>query len=226
MVFVNFKYQMGADQDSTPWMLWLSDWIDGRPAATFVILAGVGMSLLKRCCSSPGRFSPFARPHWTIIKRAVSLFIFGLLFSRIWYADILHFYGVYFAAAVILLNASDRVIFILSGAVLVISLFMATHFNFSEIPTIESVWDPEFWTQRGFLEDLLVNGSYPVFPWMAYFMFGIWLGRKNLSDSRLQKKILLIAGPGIVFCELIAWFAGSLLDDGSIFFSIMMNYRI
>ena len=53
---------------------------DGRPAGTFVILAGAGMSLLKNCYSSPNRFRPFARPYWTMIKRAVFLFFFGLLF--------------------------------------------------------------------------------------------------------------------------------------------------
>jgi uncharacterized membrane protein YeiB len=222
MVFVNFKYQMGADQDGVPWLLWLSDWLDGRPAATFVILAGAGMSLLKNCYSSPDRFHPFARPYWTMIKRAVFLFFFGLLFSLIWYADILHFYGFFFAVAVILVNLSDRLIFILSGVILIISLFVAIHFNFSELPSVESVWDPVFWTQRGFFEDLLINGSYPVFPWMVYFMLGIWLGRQNLSDSRLQNKILLIAGPGIVFCELIAWFAGSFLDGSSILFNLFL----
>ena len=42
MVFVNFKYLMKADDFEYPWLLWLSDWLDGRPAATFVILAGIG----------------------------------------------------------------------------------------------------------------------------------------------------------------------------------------
>ena len=217
MVFVNYKYQMGADQADVLWLYWLSDWIDGRPAVTFVILAGAGMSLLVNGCSRPGYLSRFAGPHLTILKRAVFLFIFGLLFSRIWYADILHFYGVYFAAAVFIVNASDGVILILAGAVLLISLFVSIHFNFSDLAAIESVWDPKFWTQRGFLEDLFVNGSYPVFPWMVYFMLGIWLGRKNLSDCRLQNKILLIAAPGIIICELIAWLAESLLSDNPVF---------
>lgn len=217
MVFVNYKFQMDADQEEVPWLFWLSEWIDGRPAVTFVILAGTGMSLLVNGCSRPGHIGLVARPHLTILKRALFLFIFGLLFSRIWYADILHFYGVYFAAAVFIVSASDGLILTLAGTVLLISLFVSTHFNFSGLPAIESVWDPKFWTQRGFLEDLLVNGSYPVFPWMVYFMLGIWLGRKNLSDNRLQNKILLIAGSAVVVCELTARLAGSILKDNPVF---------
>ena len=147
----------------------------------------------------------------TILKRAIFLFFLGLLFSLIWYADILHFYGVYFMAAVFLVNASDRTIWTLAGAVLILSLFLAIPSHFAALPIINSIWDPKFWTQEGFLVDLFVNGSYPVFPWIVYFLIGLWLGRKNLSDCRLQKTILLIAGLGIVLCEIIAWLVKNIL---------------
>jgi uncharacterized membrane protein YeiB len=215
MVFVNYKYLMEADEDGVPWLLRLSGWVDGRPAVTFVILAGIGMSLLKTYNLRANRFHPFAKPYSTMLKRAAFLFLSGLLFSRIWYADILHFYGVYFAVAVFLVDASDRLLFTLCGAVLVFSLFLTMHFKFVSPPTIESVWDPGFWTQKGFLEDLLVNGCYPVFPWIVYFLFGIWLGRQNLSDCRLQKKILLIATMGIVVSEAVALLVENLLISES-----------
>ena len=124
MVFVNYKYLMEADENGFTWLLRLSDWFDGRPAVTFVVLAGIGMSLLKTYSRGISSVSPFARPYSTILKRAVFLFFIGLLFSRIWYADILHFYGVYFAAAVFLVNASDRLLLTLSGAALVFTLFL------------------------------------------------------------------------------------------------------
>ena len=175
MVFVNFKYQMAADQYGNQWLLGLSDWLDGRPAVTFVILAGVGISLFKTYSPSTGVFHPFIKPYSTILKRAMFLFFLGLLFSLIWYADILHFYGVYFMAAVFLVNASDRTIWTLAGAVLILSLFLAIPSHFAALPIINSIWDPKFWTQEGFLVDLFVNGSYPVFPWIVYFLIGLWL---------------------------------------------------
>ncbi len=47
MVFVNFRYLMDTDEYESIWLLQLSDWLDGRPAVTFIILAGIGMSRLK-----------------------------------------------------------------------------------------------------------------------------------------------------------------------------------
>ena len=41
MVFVNYKYISEADQYDDSMLLRLSDWFDGRPAATFVVLAGI-----------------------------------------------------------------------------------------------------------------------------------------------------------------------------------------
>mgnify|MGYP001821269125 FL=1 len=211
MVFVNYKYLMGADQYGVEWLLWLSDWLDGRPAAMFVILAGVGISLLKACCIRTNEFHPFAKPFSTILRRAIFLFFLGLMFSCIWYADILHFYGVYFVAAIFLVNASDGMIWTLAGVALISSLVLPTYFEFAALSTIDSVWDSQFWTQKRFFEDIFVNGSYPVLPWIVYFLLGIWLGRKNLSDYRLQKKILLISGLCIVYCELIAWLLQNIL---------------
>jgi uncharacterized membrane protein YeiB len=73
------------------------------------------------------------------------------------------------------------------------------------LPAIDSVWDPNFWTAKGFLEDLFANGCYPVFPWIVYFLIGIWLGRLDLSNCRLQKKIILIAVLGVILSEMTAW---------------------
>ena len=204
MVFVNFRYLMNTDDYGSLWLLWLSDRLDGRPAVTFVILAGIGMSLLKTSSFRSNGFNKSVKLYLTILKRAAFLFLIGLLFSYVWHADILHFYGVYFAVAVLLVNASDRILLILTGAVLVCSMCLVLPFNFIVPTTIDSVWDSAYWTKEGILGDLFVNGCYPVFPWIIYFLLGIWLGRQNLTDCRMQKRILLIAAQMIVICEVIA----------------------
>jgi uncharacterized membrane protein YeiB len=205
MVFVNFRYLMNTDDYGSLWLLWLADRLDGRPAVTFVILAGIGISLLRNSRLKANSLHQSAWLYLTIFKRAAFFFLIGLLFSCVWHADILHFYGIYFAVAVLLVNASDRTIFILTGAVLVGSIFLAMLFNFLTLPTVDSVWDPAYWTKEGILVDLFVNGCYPVFPWIVYFLLGIWLGRQNLSDTKVQKKIFLIAAQTIVICEIVAF---------------------
>jgi uncharacterized membrane protein YeiB len=220
MMFVNCKYLLEANEHGIIWLLWLSNWLDGRPAVIFVILAGIGISLLKNSSQESARINLFAKPYSTILKRATFLFLLGLLFSRIWYADILHFYGFYFAVSILLVNLSNRILFSLAGIALICTLFFAIYYNFVEFPKIDSVWDPDYWTQKGFLEDLFANGCYPVFPWIVYFMFGIWLGRLNLSDCRMQKKILTLSALAIVFSELFAWLVKTSLNTESILDSL------
>lgn len=48
MVIVNFKIVMGAEQNGPDWLVSLVGMFDGRAAATFVVLAGVGVSLTSR----------------------------------------------------------------------------------------------------------------------------------------------------------------------------------
>ena len=204
MIFVNVKYQMEAEDYGTPFQIWLSNLIDGRPAVTFVILAGAGLSLLNL---RPGRSNKpsAAKVNSTILKRAAFFFLIGLAFSRIWHADILHFYGVYFAVAVFLVNSSGRTLFTVSIAAWIATIFFAYHFNFFADTATDNVWAPEFWTGKGFLENLFFSGCYPVFPWIMYFFIGMWLGRQNIADRRLQKKILLIAVLIMVLSETCAW---------------------
>ena len=220
MVFVNFRHLMGTDDYWSLWLLRLSDWLVGRPAVTFIILAGIGISLLKNSRAIVNSIHPSTKLYLTILKRAVSFFVMGLLFSCVWHADILHFYGIYFAVAVLLVNASDRMLFIFIGAALVNSILLTIPITLITPQAIDSVWNPAYWTQKGLLGDLFVSGFFPVFPWIVYFLFGIWLGRQNLSDCRLQKKLILIAAQIIVICEvavslleILLRFAGSMLTN-------------
>ena len=215
MIFVNFRYQMQADEYGAPWLLQLANIVEGRPAVTFVILAGAGLSLLNGYNRQTTGFHPLQKPCSTILKRSAFLFIIGLLFTRIWHADILHFYGFYFAVAVFLVNASGRILFIVATALMTVSLLLSLQFNFITPPKIESVWDPNFWTPKGFLEDLFVTGCYPVFPWMVYFLIGIWLGRQNLSDTRLQKRILQTAILCLLASGVLAALVNHVLISGS-----------
>lgn len=46
MVIVNFKIVMGAEKNGPEWLVDFVGLLDGRAAATFVVLAGAGLSLL------------------------------------------------------------------------------------------------------------------------------------------------------------------------------------
>jgi uncharacterized membrane protein YeiB len=192
MVFVNFRVALATEEGSPRWLTWLDTRLDGRASATFVILAGVGLSLLSRRARETGDREALAGVRRTLFRRAAFLFVVGLLYWPIWPADILHYYGVFLAVGAWLLNMPDRRL--LGLAVVLILLFalllvLGVDYN--------SGWDWRtltyhgFWTPRGFVRNLVFNGFHPVVPWLAFLLLGMWLGRRDLMRPDVCKNLLL-----------------------------------
>lgn len=182
MVVVNFRLAMGVGEGNSS-LHWLASLLEGRAAATFVILAGLGFGLAAK----HGRM-PFA----TISKRALFLFVAGLLNLLIFDADILHFYGVYFILGAALLPASGLV---LTMAVIPVTIgFVGLTFMLD----YEAGWDwtnfayLDLWSVAGFIRNLFYNGWHPVFPWFAFFAFGMALARLELAQKRHQLMLVLL----------------------------------
>lgn len=50
-----------------------------------------------------------------------------------------------------------------------------------------------FWTWKGFISNLFFNGYHPIFPWVAFLLFGMWLGRVDLQNPRIQQKFMTVS---------------------------------
>lgn len=81
MVIVNFKIVMSAEKNGPAWLVSLVGLLDGRAAATFVVLAGVGLSLLSQKGHAGKNRDRLAQDRRTLLKRALFLFILGLLYT-------------------------------------------------------------------------------------------------------------------------------------------------
>jgi len=63
---------------------------------------------------------------------------------------------------------------------------------------IDTGWDfstfyyKDFWTPIGFLRNTLYNGWNSMFPWLSYFLIGMWLGRLNWYDRIIKRNIFII----------------------------------
>jgi uncharacterized membrane protein YeiB len=107
------------------------------------------------------------------------------------------------------LTVSDKKLWIYSVAILIISYSFLFIFNY------EAGWDwttltyTDLWTIKGMLRHLFFNGFHPVFPWVAFLIIGIWLGRQNLNDSVVRKKIII--GSLIVFL-IVEVFSNSMIN--------------
>jgi len=202
MVVVNFKVVMGAGGNGPAYLAGLAGLIDGRAAATFVILAGVGLSLISREGRILNDRKVLARDRVTLLKRAIFLFIVGSVFTPIWPADILHFYGVYIAVAAFLLSTPTRRLFIFAFMLVFTFVLMLLIFDY------EKGWDwntlayEGLWTPGGTIRHLFFNGFHPVIPWLAFLLFGMILGRLDVNSPTVRRGIFLWGAGCAIAAEL------------------------
>ncbi len=215
MVVVNFKIVMGASKAGPGWLVWLVGLFEGRAAATFVILAGVGLSLLSRRARLAGDEAGIIKNRSALLKRAFFLFVVGLLYTPIWPADILHFYGVYIAIAAFLLAASERRLWTLAFIFMAVFVVLVLLFDYEQGWDWDTLAYAGFWTPLGMMRHLFFNGFHPVFPWTAFLLVGMWLGRQDMSNPALQKRILLVGVGLVCLAELASWLLIRTLTPGA-----------
>ena len=215
MVVVNFKLVMGASDAGPVWLVWAARLLEGRAAATFVVLAGVGVSLLSAKARREGDLQALAGARRRLLSRAAFLFVVGLLYTPIWPPDILHFYGLYLAAAAFLLNASNRRLVGLALGLpwVFFGLLLSADYEREwdwDLLTYEGLWTPE-----GFIRHLFFNGFHPVLPWLSFLLVGMILGRMDIRDPANRKRVFLFGVAATVIAEGLSFFLVRLLSIGA-----------
>lgn len=213
MVIVNFKVAMNAnDGEST--LHYFASLFEGRASALFVILAGIGIAFMTRKAILSGVSANIKKSRWSLIKRALLLVFIGLAYTPIWEADILHFYGFYFLIAASLFTLNDKAL-----------LYIATGFVLA-FPVLWSLFDYEhgwdwatltyngLWTVDGMIRHVVFNGFHPIFPWCGFLIFGLWLGRQDLSNSLVRQSLFKWSFSILVITELGFYLLRLLAGDG------------
>lgn len=212
MVFVNFHVVTGLGEGS-PWALGFLTMLEGKAAATFVVLAGIGFGLgAARNTSENFNF--------TILKRALFLLVIGLLNSLIFPADILHYYAVYFVFGLLLIRAPSNVLGLV--AVLLPILFVLL----LGVVDYETSWDwvtfeyADFWTIEGFVRNLMYNGWHPVVPWLSFLLLGMLLARLDLWVRGTHIRLMLYGAGAVGLAYVLAFLASELDPDLAEFASV------
>ncbi|MCF6229103.1 MAG: DUF418 domain-containing protein [Planctomycetes bacterium] len=205
MIFVNFKTVMVADDSGNSVLSQVLGALEGRAAATFVVLAGLGISLFAANAPKAAATDPYARVRKTLLKRACFLFVAGTLLTLIWPADILHYYGIYIAIAALVLQASSRRLIGASAAIILLFPALLFFIDYEHGWHWQSLSYSDYWTPAGWLRHTLYNGFHPVIPWLSFLLGGMVLGRVDLLNRRNQ--LLLLAGSAVVVLgtELLSW---------------------
>jgi uncharacterized protein len=180
MIMVDVRHELLAYHGSSS-LLWLLDGLEGKAAALFVLLAGVGLSL--RTHRRGEEYEP-ALDHRPLIERALLLIGLGLLLLHLWEYDILHFHGVYLLLAIPLLRVRTPTLWLLALAAVWIAVVLARELDWSARPML---------TPSGVVSHVFFNGLYPVFPWIAFVFVGMAIGRLELGDRGVRRRTLAIA---------------------------------
>nr|WP_154959150.1 heparan-alpha-glucosaminide N-acetyltransferase domain-containing protein [Paenibacillus xylanexedens] len=208
MILVNYKLAMNAQTGGPGWLQAATGIFEGRASALFVILAGLGVSLMTAKARMSGDQKLIKATQQTLYRRAAFLFLAGMLLLIIgWSADILHYYAVFLVLAALLIRASNTKLLIGITVTLIVSVFQLLLLDYSYGWSENYHQYEKLWTVGGFIRNLLFNGFHPIFPWLAFFLLGMWLGTQSwLTEKKARARLFLIAASVAIIMETISHF--------------------
>ncbi|MEX0350398.1 MAG: DUF418 domain-containing protein [Paracoccaceae bacterium] len=177
MVLVNFRIAAEVAPGSD-WASTLINALEGRAAALFVVLAGIGVSLSRIGAD-------------LLLRRAAFLFVLGVVNMTIFEADILHFYALYFVVGAAFLRASPAMLWTGAAGIVAAAFVAVALFNYDAGWEWESLTYTDLWTLPGFLRNAVFNGWHPVLPWAAFLLIGMAIGHAKLNTVCIQHRLIL-----------------------------------
>lgn len=178
------------DSDGT--LAWPQALAGGRASALFAVLAGVSLALMTGR-RDPHRGLRRIGDAGALTGRALVIGLVGLwlgqLDTRV--AVILVYYSVLFVLALPFLGLRPRTLFTLAAAWCVLAppvshlLRSAWGDQPPTVPTTDSIE-----ALGSTLMDLVLTGYYPAFPWLAYVLVGLGIGRLDLRSTVVDWRLL------------------------------------
>jgi uncharacterized membrane protein YeiB len=204
MVFINF-WALVYDTIILPeWINQIFFFLQGKAAATFIILAGISLSLSSKNIVTTGDPISIMIFNSKLRKRTFFLFTCGLLNSIIWLADILHFYAVFLFIGSFLIFSSNKKLFSVLIFSLLVFLLIQHVFIYERHINHPGFQLFYFVNPDHLIYYFLLDGCYSIFPWFSFFIFGMLLGRMDISQSKYQKKIFLFGLTIFVTAEILS----------------------
>lgn len=184
----------------------------GRASILFVVLAGVGMSMFFTSRSRDAR-------RWPVLTWRALIFVVGGLSLQLLtpaVSVILPTYGAMFLGALLWRRLPDRLLLALAGVMLVVgpALFQA-HQNPAQhenrMPTLTDSLGP-------LLHSLVLSGPYPLVVWVVPFLLGMWIGRQDLREAAVHRRMIVWGGMAAVIgfgvSQVSEAFLGTQADAG------------
>jgi len=185
-----------------------------RFAATFMLVAGVGVTLLTDRSRTSGDREAIRDDRWRLVRRGLLLYAVGFVLDWVWPGTILFFYGATFVVAALLFTLRTRWLVAVGAAAAVagaaVNAWVVDRTVDGQAPgwlTSPDTLDTR--SPRGLLFDTWVNGTHPLLPWLAFLCAGMVLGRHlgamRTSDGRTgdaRISLAVIGGTGAALTAL------------------------
>lgn len=187
---------------------WLYASSHGRASILFILVAGVGVTLLTGSAGSSR-----ARPRLTLAWRAVLLLPLGLALQELDHGVhvILQNYALLFALAMLAGWLGDR--WLIALAIISASLGPLVYlWGRSHDPDVFDRSSTSVTDAPGeIVHGLVLSGPYPLIIWVAPFLLGIWLGRRDLRSTRSRAWLVVAGAATTVAAALTSHLLGRVL---------------
>ena len=184
MVIVNFDIVMVT---STTDKSGIAELFQGRAAALFIVLAGLGLGLSSRRALFNDTLS-------RTFRRSMFLLCLGLINMLVFDADIIHYYAFYFIFGVWFLRAGNGLLWLVTLALPLVFVSLILTLDYDLGWNWETYTYSGFWSPEGAIRNLFFNGWHPIFPWLSFFILGIWLSRLDLENRVNQIRLVFFGG--------------------------------
>lgn len=202
VVVMNYHGYLNSGQTSYPPTFWdrlFHPWdgvLSTRFAATFVLVAGMGVTLMTNRSRASGDPSAITADRWRLFRRGLLLYAGGYVIEWIWSGTIIFFYGAYFMLAAVIFTLRTRWLVAIGTASALAGAAIEAWRVDRSIAGHGTAWlDPEPDSPRNLLLRTFVGHTHPLLPWLAFFCGGIVLGRSLPRLAKLRPA-LLAAGLG------------------------------
>lgn len=156
-----------------------------RFAATFVLTAGVGVTLLtrrtvaERAAGVAGASAAVTEMRWRLVRRGLALYVLGQVLDVIWPGSIIVYYGAMFVIAAMLFTLRTGWLVAIGLGASLAAWWIET-WSYRRIEAganIDWLTNPGVDTVRRFVFEVGVNGTHPLLPWLVFLCAGIVVGR-------------------------------------------------
>ena len=185
-----------------------------RFAATFVTVAGIGITLLTDRSRIARDRAAISGDRWKLVRRGVLLYAFGYFLNWVWPGTILFFYGAFFMVGALLFTLRTRWLVAIGTAAAVAGAAL-------ECYVLRRTEDGHlmFWltsgnatatrSPRDLVLDTFVRGTHPLLPWLVFLCMGLVLGRLLPFEPAMRRWLaaagLLCLATGYALRHVLEW---------------------